>query len=89
MPCSALGTPPVPTGGSPDALLARTRKFEISCGQTNGDLFLVNNYHPLAMITCPANCSTAGSRGVFGRRVTRGGGGAPRPEFPPPEHVRS
>lgn len=68
VPCSHLGAEAKPTGGDPAALLAAVREFNISCDRTDGDGALVDVFFPLALITCPANCSTAPSRGVYGRQ---------------------
>ncbi len=66
--CSHLGAEPKPTGGTPAALLAAVREFNISCDRNDADGALVDIYYPLALVTCPANCSTASAR-VYGRQA--------------------
>lgn len=79
--CSHMGAEARSTGGNPAAILAAVREFSISCDMTDGDGALVDFYFPLALISCPANCTSAPSRGVVGRqgeppRWPRGGAAA-------------
>lgn len=80
--CSHMGAEARSTGGNPAAILAAVREFSISCDMTDGDGALVDFYFPLALISCPANCTSAPSRGVVGRqgeppRVAAGRSGRP------------